>query len=340
MLPEQDRLPVVPSRVQPVSDAPPDIATVPLAPLGPTLMLVVAPPPKLMVVAVVLSRSKDELPVVKDVATLGDVMLGAFENTTTPPALPVSSVRDDARTEDAADVTTLLDASRNKARLAVNAERLIVLSASTVPPVPLASSVRLPFAPVAMVRAPESAMLLVVNVWEPMVVPVMNEPTPALLILVVPLRSSATSVRSRLNVPAPALLTVNVSAPAVLVRRVEEPPLKLTVVSAIFNMPVPPASRVRSVLVPEESVTAPEPVYELPAAIDTPASDVIESAFNASCTSTLPPALMVRVDCVDVMPPAPLTAKVPAVVTLPVAWATVKFVLPTVRSEPVTSSPA
>src|SRR5512146_1971776 len=323
MLPEQDRLPVVPSRVQPVSDAPPDIATVPLAPLGPTLMLVVAPPPKLMVVAVVLSRSKDELPVVKDVATLGDVMLGAFENTTTPPALPVSSVRDDARTEDAADVTTLLDASRNKARLAVNAERLIVLSASTVPPVPLASSVRLPFAPVAMVRAPESAMLLVVNVWEPMVVPVMNEPTPALLILVVPPKRSAPSVRSRLNVPAPALLTVNVSAPAVLVCRVEEP-ANCTVASLMFSFPVPPASSVRSVLVPEESVTAPAPVYELPAAIDTPASDVIESALRASVTSTFPPAVMVRVDWVDVIPPAPLTATVPAVVTLPVAWATLK----------------
>lgn len=164
MLPEQLSEPVVPSRVQPVSDEPPDIATVPLAPLGPTLILVVAPPPKLMVVAVVLSRSKDELPVVKDVATLGEVIAGVFENTTTPPALPVSSVRDDARTEDAADVVTLLDASRNKALLAVKAERLMVASDSTVPPVPLASSVRLPLPPVAMVKAPLSAMLLVVNV--------------------------------------------------------------------------------------------------------------------------------------------------------------------------------
>lgn len=164
MLPEQLSEPVVPSTVQPVSDDPPDMATVPLAPLGPTLMVVVAPPPKLMVVAVVLSRSKDALPVVKDVAILGEVILGVFEKTTTPPVLPVSSVRDEARTEDAADVVTLLDASRNKARLPVNAERLITESASTVDPVPLASSVRFPFAPVAMVNAPESAMLLVVNV--------------------------------------------------------------------------------------------------------------------------------------------------------------------------------
>src|SRR5512146_2557145 len=105
MLPEQLNEPVVPSSVQPVSDTPPDIATVPFAPVGPTFMLVVAPPPKLMVVAVVFRRSKDVLPVVRDVVISGDVIAGAFENTTTPPVLPVSSVRDDARTEDAADVT-------------------------------------------------------------------------------------------------------------------------------------------------------------------------------------------------------------------------------------------
>lgn len=149
-----------------------------------------------------------------------------------------------------------------------------------------------------------------------MVVPVMNDPTPALLILVVPPKRSAPSVRSRLSVPAPALLTVNVSAVAVLVRRVEEPPLKLTVVSAIFRIPVPPASRVRSVFVPEESVTAPLPVYELPAAMDTPASDVIESALSASWTSTFPPALIINVPCVDVIPEAPLAATVPENVPL------------------------
>src|SRR5512135_40217 len=143
----------------------------------------------------------------------------------------------------------------------------------------------------------------------------MNEPTPALLILVVPASLRAPSLRLRSSDPAPALLTVNVSAPAVLVCRVEEP-ANCTVASLMFSFPVPPASSVRSVLGPEESVTAPAPVYELPAAIDTPASDVIESAFNASVTSTFPPALMVNVPWVDVIPPAPLTATVPLNVPL------------------------
>jgi len=94
-----------------------------------------------MVVAVVFSRSKEEEPVVKDVATLGLVISGALENTTTPPVLPVSSVREEARTEEAALVVILLLPSRNRALLAVNAERLIVASESIVEPVPLASKV-------------------------------------------------------------------------------------------------------------------------------------------------------------------------------------------------------
>src|SRR5512143_2221611 len=175
-LPEQVKLPLAPSTVQPVADEPPAMFTlVAVAPVGPMFNAVVAPPPKLMVVAVVLSRSKLVLPVVKDVATLGDVIAGALLNTTTPPVLPVSSVRDDARTEDAADVVTLLDASRNKARLAVNAERLMVASAREVVPVPtprvsvpvpLASSVR----PVLVVDgditgfAPENVKAVEVNV--------------------------------------------------------------------------------------------------------------------------------------------------------------------------------
>src|SRR5512141_949370 len=138
----------------------------------------------------------------------------------------------------------------------------------------------------------------------------MNEPTPALLILVVPLRRSAPSVRSRLNVPAPALLMVRVSALALFVCRVEEAP-NCIVVSLSTVFPVPLASSVRLPFAPVDTVTAPAPVYELAAAIDTPVSDVIESALSASCTSTLPPALMVNVDCVDVIPPAPLTATVP-----------------------------
>ena len=140
------------------------MATVPAAPLGPILMVVVAPPPKLIVVAVALRRSNDVEPVVKDVAIAGEVIEGVFEKTTTPPLDPVSSVREEARTEDAADVVRLLEESKNKALLAVKADKLMVESARTVFPVPLAFKVKSPSAPVAMVNAPESAILLVVNV--------------------------------------------------------------------------------------------------------------------------------------------------------------------------------
>lgn len=60
-------------------------------------------------------------------------------------------------------------------------------------------------APVAMVRAPESAMLLVVNVCEPMTVPVMKVPAPALDILVVPLSVSTPAVMATL--PAVAVMS-------------------------------------------------------------------------------------------------------------------------------------
>jgi hypothetical protein len=53
---------------------------------------------------------------------------------------------------------------------------------------------------------------------------------------------------------------------------------------------------------PEERVTAPAPVYDCPEAMDTPpVSVVIESAFNMSWMSTLPPALITRVVPSDVM---------------------------------------
>ena len=165
IFPEQLNDPVVPSTVQPVSVLPPDMATVPFVPVGPMLIVPVAPPPKLIVVAVVLSKLNDELPVVNDVATLGEVISGVLLNTATPPLpLPVSSFNDAAKTEESALVVILLLASKNKALLAVKAARLMVESLSTVLPVPLASKVRSPFAPVAIVNAPESAMLLVVNV--------------------------------------------------------------------------------------------------------------------------------------------------------------------------------
>lgn len=62
---------------------------------------------------------------------------------------------------------------------------------------------------------------------------------------------------------------------------------------------------------PEERVTAPAPVYDCPEAMDTPpVSVVIESAFNMSWMSTLPPALITRVVPSDVMV-SPFTARVP-----------------------------
>src|SRR5512147_410720 len=62
----------------------------------------------------------------------------------------------------------------------------------------------------------------------------MNEPTPALLILVVPLRSSAPSERLRLAVFAPLLFnTVRVDVDACVRSSVVDPPEKGTLVSAI-----------------------------------------------------------------------------------------------------------
>ena len=134
MSPLQVRFPVVPSNVQPVSAEPPEKAIVPLAPVGPTLIVVVAPPPKLMVVAVVLIRSKDVLPVVMEEATLGEVILGVLLNTATP--VPVSSERELERSALAPVVEILLEELMNKALLAVRDGRLIVASARVVVPVP------------------------------------------------------------------------------------------------------------------------------------------------------------------------------------------------------------
>jgi hypothetical protein len=83
----------------------------------------------------------------------------------------------------------------------------------------------------------------------------------------------------------------------------------------MFMAPVVPESTVKVVLAAEESVTAPAPVYELAAAILTPASEVMESALSASWTSTLPAALMTKVAPSAVIE-SPLTANVPAVTML------------------------
>jgi hypothetical protein len=71
----------------------------------------------------------------------------------------------------------------------------------------------------------------------------------------------------------------------------------------------------------------------------TPASDVIESALSASCTSRFPPALIMSVAWVDVIPEAPLAASVPeyvpltpvmfpVVIKFPLLSTVTKFVVP------------
>ena len=64
--------------------------------------------------------------------------------------------------------------------------------------------VRSVLAPEAMVKAPLSAILLVVNVWEPMTVPVMKVPTPALLMRVTPFKVRTPAVMATL--PAVAVM--------------------------------------------------------------------------------------------------------------------------------------
>ncbi len=212
MTPLQVRFPVAPSTVQPVfADPPARLTDVAVLDPGPILTAVIAPPPKFMVSAVVFRRSNEVDPVVKDVAIAGLVIEGVLENTMTPPDDPVSSVREAARSADAADVVMFLDESRKSALDAVKAERFIVASAKVVFPDPFASKVRLPLLPVAMVNAPLSAMLFVVNVWDPIVVPEMNVPVPLLAILVVPPSCSAPSVKLSESDPVPALLKVMVS---------------------------------------------------------------------------------------------------------------------------------
>jgi hypothetical protein len=140
MFPLQLKFPLVPSSVHPVSADPPERTICPLAPVGPTLSVVVAPPAKLIVVATLLRRSNDVLPVVIDVAMAGDVMLGVLLNTTTP--VPVSSESEEERSLDTPDVERLLLELTNSALDAVRLGTLITESLSTVFPVPPASSVR------------------------------------------------------------------------------------------------------------------------------------------------------------------------------------------------------
>lgn len=63
-----------------------------------------------------------------------------------------------------------------------------------------------------MVRvAPESVIVLVVKVWEPITVPVIKVPTPALEILVVPPKDNRPEVMAIFPVSAVTLSTVRAS---------------------------------------------------------------------------------------------------------------------------------
>ena len=90
-----------------------------MAVVEPRFKVVVAPPAKLTVVAVVLSRSKLVEGVVKEVVIAGDV-----PKTATP--VPVSSVRAFSRAEEGPDPVKLLEPSVNTALEAVTPEKVIV----------------------------------------------------------------------------------------------------------------------------------------------------------------------------------------------------------------------
>lgn len=130
---------------------------------------------------------------------------------------------------------------------------VIVLAATPVPirtePVVVESKV-MALAPVelrvkvvvpATVRAPESVILLVVKVWEPMTVPVMKVPTPALSILVAPLRVKAPAVMATLPVAvvmpvAPVMAPPEISMLVVSRAKVPEPP---PIETRALEVPVP-----------------------------------------------------------------------------------------------------
>ena len=130
-----------------------------------------------------------------------------------------------------------------------------------VAPVPFGFKVRAPLAPVATVKAPESAMLLVVKVWLPMTVPVIKVPTPALEMRVVPPRVRAPAVMATL--PAVAVMSPVVAViPAEPVNR----PAEVMVPEEVVEM-LPVVDKVPLVLTvnwPEEPTDNSEPGVELP----------------------------------------------------------------------------
>jgi hypothetical protein len=103
-----------------------------------------------------------------------------------------------------------------------------------------------PAPPEAIVNAPESAMLLVVKVWDPMTVPVIKVPTPALVILVVPLKDRSPAVIATLpevTVSPPAVMVSPPEATVKPVSPVRLPPDDRIAVGVLIKLVYPVAER-------------------------------------------------------------------------------------------------
>jgi hypothetical protein len=109
---------------------------------------------------------------------------------------------------------------------------------------PPASSVKALAPPDLIVRAPESAMLLVVKVWEPITVPVMKVPTPALVILVVPAKVRLPAVMATspaVTTKPPAVIVSPPEATVKPVRPVRTPAPDNTAVGVLIKLVKPVA---------------------------------------------------------------------------------------------------
>jgi hypothetical protein len=200
--------------------------------------------------------------------------------------------------------------------------------------------------PEAIVKAPESTMLFVVKVCEPITVPLMNVPTPALEMRVVPFRVRLPAVIATL----PAVAVMSPVAEVIPVAFVIAPALEISMfVVSNAKVPLPPPILTNALEVPvlmlvaklEEvliEVIAPEivapavpvnnPSAEIaPIPVITPAVEISQSSelIEMSCPAVPPPRVMSPVE----VPVAMLTSKLeealrdtaaPVIVNPPVPW--------------------
>ncbi len=145
-----------------------------------------------------------------------------------------------------------------------------------VSPVPAAVKVRLPLLLVVIVPSPPPPRFKLTPDAPRLIV---DAPPPILSAVVVELKA-LTVVADEPNVKV--LPVFGFTEREVDVVKVASP-VALSAVSDESRVSVSEAElRVKAADPPDESVTAPAPVYELPAAIETPASEVILSAFSVS----------------------------------------------------------